>query len=288
MTPNALQRLRLARSRRGGAAVLVLAALLALALPPTARAQTSSECAGATYALMGKQQRLFRAVLYGEREPEKQRVGSVLFDKDGAAWRKTDENTWKSLAKGYQGTTWTDTGMRDNWEKDEVCDDEDEDIAATCVIKPRRGIYETRKALTSELMPEILLSVRAFQCRLQAICAAADLTHNVGDTEPDVVQPYGCLEMTVPAIPACRGEINRTDYGFGACQQAIAAVLRHEITGLELTVSHDSYRPYLQLAGMFEDFSDTFAKMILKPVFAATKAMLGFDKIPCFLSQCDK
>jgi hypothetical protein len=248
---------------------------------------------GDVYARMNHEQRLFRAVIFGEKEPAKQPIGAVLFDDDGVGWTKTARDEWKTLDEDKKGETRSDRDMQDTWETDDLCSSEDPRVKAGCVALPRRGILETRKAVTSELIARgILPSVRAFECRLASVCRAMELsTDPVEEDAPDTidVEVPGCEKMTVPRMMACvPAEDEAIAPPTDACDRVAEMVLRHEYSAIRLATSYDSYRSYLQIAGIFDTFSAGFSQAILDPLIAAIKSMRTFSRIPCFVGQCDE
>ena len=113
-------------------------------------------CLTETYNRLGTSERTFRSVVLGQRPAAKLPIGAVRYDRNGNLWRKKGPSVWRTLAEGFTGTTWSDTHM-----------DAQAEFAA------RKGILEAKKTMTSDLIPDLLQAVRAFQCETQRDCMAA-------------------------------------------------------------------------------------------------------------------
>jgi hypothetical protein len=270
---------------------ILLSGLLLLPLA-SARAQgtaASPACLSELYKEINLQQRLFRAVIFGEGEPSEQAIGAVLYDSAGNGWTKSGIDDWTSLAPENESKRMTDGQMEDAWERDPVCKDGDPRVAKGCVELPRRGVLETREALTSEIIARgILPAVRAFQCRLASVCEAFRASAKGGEGVISVQAP-GCERMVMNAMPKCGIEnAERLDASPTICERTIALVLDHELSGIEMVSAYDSYRSYVQIAGIYDAFSKGFGRVMLEPLIAAAKSMSAFGRIPCFLAQCDE
>lgn len=261
---------------------LLLLTSLSTSLAPAASAQNvvTASCLTQMYDRMAHEERLFRSVLFGQKESADLPPGSVRFSDEEdvyATWLKTDTNQWRSLDPGYEGTTWSDALM-----------DEEADVPA------RRGIFETRTTPTSDMIPSLLQSMRALQCRLRAVCDAARLSQAEMDKpeedrmDPLLVQPDGCLEFELPLMEACTAN-DITEIGPGTCDSAIQAILEREEKLLHMTVAYDAaYRTLAQFAGIFEGFLDEFRFPLLEPLWQMVRALGSLDGLPCFTGQCDE
>jgi len=247
--------------------------LLLTALPAVpARAQDSveSSCLPHVYDRIAHEERFFRSVLYGQKKSEDLPEGSVQFDSEFDTWIKVEENEWRSLDN--EGLTWSDTLM-----------DNEADAP------PRRGLFETRKTPTSDLIPPILQSMRALQCRMLAVCAAAKASGSAEEGDEIKVKPDGCIEFTFTAFPGCIGDKNITTTRLNVCDSAVKSVMEREARLIQLVISYDAaYRTILQFAGTFEGFLDDFRFPLLQPLWQSVRALGQLDGLPCFLSQCDE
>lgn len=259
-----------------GFLLLPLAAGLA---PVRASAQdvVTEGCLEQVYGRMAHEERLFRSVLFGQEKSEDLPEGSVRFNDEYATWLKTGENQWRSLDPGYEGTTWSDALM-----------DEQADVQA------RRGIFETKKTPTSDLIPSMLQSMRALQCRLRAVCAGMRASQQEMEKPEDEradtvsVQPDGCLEFELPVMTSCQAG-NVAQLGPGTCDSAVEAIMERESKLLHMTVAYDAaYRTLAQFAGIFEGFLNDFRFPLLQPLWQMIRALGSLDGLPCFNGQCDE
>lgn len=230
---------------------------------------------------ISREQRLYRAMLLGKPYARHAPVNDIRYDKDGVAWIKTGltGTPWKNMDSVQSGLSWSD----------QIMDQEDEHNA----FMPIRGIFETKRVTTSELLPYALQSIRALDCRLETICTIAersvleegDTPKNIGDLEAP-----GCIKFTnLESFPACHvehvGDLGDT---ISYCKDISRQLLEREISLLKLLTEYDSgYRSLLQFAGNF----DAFLREMRSPLTATLRqaaSMIGqLGRIPCFLSSCD-
>jgi hypothetical protein len=251
---------------------------------------------------LAKEQRLFRRSLFGLRKAADEPQGAVHYDTEGNAWLKNGVNQWKSQAKGFESTTWSDRQMDLQVEKDPL-------LTASSSSSPfQKGIFEMKGVLTSELIPPITQSYRAFQCRTQALCESVirSVQKSGGDlTTPLVITVPGCMEMKLPVLRSC---VTPSVSDAGAdpsvlpyadaqaltsirtyCEPVAEAMLTREADLLKLSVSYDaSYRSLLQFAGNFDDFLQLFQVDLMTPLEQATPLLKQLSRIPCFLSECSE
>lgn len=221
-------------------------------------------------AALAHEQRLYRSVLFGQKEAQALPRGSVRIDEDGKTWLKTMGNEWTLAEISDEGDVRTDEEIDDGAE-----------------FPARRGIFEIRRTPTSDLIPPILQSLRALQCRLRAVCMIAAASPGSDEQSIDV-QPDGCMEQTFPRLSACI-DATQVTIGTDSCDSAIAAIIAQESELLKLAVAYDAaYRSLLQFAGIFEGFLHDFTFPILEPIWQAVRVIGQMNGIPCFLSQCDE
>lgn len=247
-----------------GLAMVLLAPQMALGAEPTI------SCAESVYVRLGQEERLYRSVLFGLSTAEEMPINGTLIDKEGDTWIKTSENTW--LSPENKDLTWSDATM-----------EEQRDTPA------RRGILETQKALSSELLPSILQTVRATQCRMEAVCETALASgKEKADSEEVKVQPAGCIEFTMPIFDSCRvSDLN--SFNQGGCTTQVQLILARETKMLELLFAYDaSYRSLMQLAGTFEGFLSDFRFPLLQPLWQMVRTLGQLDNLPCFLAECNE
>ena len=246
------------------------------ALIPIAHAAypNTTECLQQIYDRIAQEKRIERSVLFGELSAKETPEGGIRFDNEGNAWMKKDTNTWNSLGQGYETTTWSDGLMDDR-----------------AGVKPRRGIFEMKRATTSDLIPPVIQTFRAFQCRLRAVCMAADQAQmklDPPDKKTISVQPEGCIAFDEPVFSACTDN-TQVVASFTGCDDAINGVLAQETQILVLLTTYDSaYRTLLQFQGTFEGFLSSFRFALIDPLWQTVRVIGQMSHLPCFLSQCDE
>lgn len=258
--------------------VTVLLALLlsqTVALPMISAQETATDaCFGDVYRLMDREQRLYRSVVFGQKKSADLSIGSTRTDQSFRVWMKTAENAWRSLAQGFEGTTWSNVLM-----------DEQADTA------PRRGLLEQRQTPTSDLLPPLVQSLRALQCRLRAVCGLSrpqESADPFNPLAPVTMTVEGCLPVSFVPLQSCVPQ-TVTDLGFGACDDAVTGIMERETQLLHLVVVYDAaYRSILQFGGAFEGFLTDVRLPLLQPLWQALRVLGSFDHLPCFLSQCDE
>ncbi|MDD5469911.1 MAG: hypothetical protein PHO92_03915 [Candidatus Peribacteraceae bacterium] len=305
-------------------------------LPILCAAQVGEDlCKKATHNELAKEQRLYRAVLFGEPSATGATLGKVKFDKDGDPWIKVRNETggknWASLSgKGEQdkkksdteaaqdlgidpnaasqapiGTTFSDENgilwikTFDGW-KTALSFQTDEDMefdrgkssGTSAELEAKRGIFDTQRTLTSELIPFLVSSMRAFQCRTQYVCATIDASISTVTQSAQLNVP-GCLPEERALVPACRFAAEERQESEAARVQRYCILignemLRREADLLKVAVEYDAaYRTILQFAGNF-DLSLQELKWPLTFTIRQATGILGqYNRIPCFLGNCD-
>ncbi|TSC80513.1 MAG: hypothetical protein G01um101425_167 [Candidatus Peregrinibacteria bacterium Gr01-1014_25] len=252
--------------------------VIALAVPFTAASATpaaleTDPCLVSTRALMGKEQRFLHTVVFGQPAASLARTGSVRYDKSGNSWVKTRSNTWLTLASGFQNTTYSDQQMESQSEH-----------------AKRRGLLEVRQSLTSELVPPLAQSLRAFRCRLAAICALADESEQ-STSSSLTISVDGCYPRTEKRLTSCtfrsRDPAPARTAVLQQCADDASQTFAQESALLEATIAYDaSYRTLLQIAGGFDAFFEDLRDPLLSPLRSAARAIGELQRIPCFLSEC--
>ncbi len=264
--------------------------LLASASPAAAQTLATPACVDETYALLAKEQRLFRSVIFGAKKPENLPVNSLLYDKEGKAWLKTKKNEWKEVPKEEEeepaGGNAGAAGGGQGTKTDSAMDSAKE-------LKTRRGLLEARRTATSDNIPAITQSLRALECRLRAVCELAIRSRSTEKDEEEKlkIQPTGCIEFELPVIKGCSAVdgISPSFIDVGACDEAADGLFIQESNLLSLSVAYDaSYRTIAQFSGMFEGFLSDFRFPLINPLWQTVRTMGGLKGLPCFLSQCDE
>jgi len=228
---------------------------------------------------MAKEQRTYRSVIFGHLKAEDAQPGEVRFDQEGNAWIKTEKDTWRSVAKGFEDTTRNDREM----------DDHDE-------TKERRGILSTRRLLTSDLVPYLTQAFRALQCRAEMICATVE--SSIGEKSEEAkkitIMVPGCVKEELDSYPSCHllgaeGKKAEESDVLSYCRLMSSQLLDREEDLLKLSVEYDAaYRSFLQFAGMFDSFLEGFRWPIASSLRKTVELAGYFQRIPCFIASCDE
>jgi hypothetical protein len=157
------------RSNATGIALVTVAVVLCLPVAANAQSASASSSSSSSSSvgydpcrneldwIAWKEQRKFRAALFGLTKAEDAGVAEVRFStEDKSIWIKTQrarsstssspalDGEWESVAKGFESTTWSDDTM------DSFSD-----------IPPRNGIFGARRRVSTELIPHLAQAYRA-------------------------------------------------------------------------------------------------------------------------------
>ena len=267
--------------------ILTIGILALLTSPGIAQAEISAnDCKQEIHYALAKEQRIYRSTLFGEPNATGATIGHVRFaygcndspssNKEASPWIKVDEDKWKNVSDD---------------ETDDKC------IENNAEIPSRRGIFDTQRTLTSELIPYAMQSVRALQCKTLTFCERVERSINAGDDAPDTiesVQPFGCIEeKDQPYFESCRltkgdgtlpddAEVRRY------CPRIVKEMLQRESDLLRLAVEYDAaYRTMLQFAGNFDLSLKEFRWPFVATLRHAAGIIGQLSRIPCFLASCD-
>jgi hypothetical protein len=260
----------------------------------------AEQCLKDTDLSLAQQQRVERQNLFGRLDAAREPVGNTRYDRDGTPWIKTAAGTWRTDTEGYTGTTWSDAQMNrmTEWEgmNEEAAGDP----------SPRAGIFETKRALTSELIPPILQAERAFQCRVAAVCQALRDARDGAKPGADgllTVNVTGCMPLKMRALQTCNffgpekddpnaplpqsAAVFDDSVALSDCDANADQMLARERELLKMAVSYDAaYRSLLQFSGNFDRYLGEFKGDLLGPIEQAMPLLSQLSRIPCFLSQC--
>lgn len=306
-------------------------------------AETSEDlCKRAIHNELAKEQRLYRAVLFGEPSDKGATLGKVKFDKDGDPWIKTksevDGTNWASLSgKGdgeekkshseaadifginenaakqapagttladEDGTLWIKIYIPEEgtneWVK-AMSNQTDEDMkfnekeasGPSAELQAQRGIFDTQRTLTSELIPFLVSSMRTFQCRLQYACGTVNASINTNDAQSVTLEIPGCISEERPLVPTCRFAVEEKQESEAAnmkqyCSTIGDELLKREADLLKFAVEYDAaYRTILQFAGTFDVSLQELKWPLSFTIRQATGIIGQYSRIPCFLGNCD-
>jgi len=277
--------------------------------------QTADACREAIDELIAREHIIFRTALLGRRVGTGASIGAVRYDDTGNAWYKVENTKKNTIGTEFPGLDyWIKVGeeaTEPEWKSDlevddlsapgEPLDEEEWQMLHDSISQeqggidfPRRGILNTKRVLTSDLIPYITQSFRALQCRLEMVCSLVYESTNLTSTEPQesLIEVPGCIPVSWPSIPECQiteggavvfeADINQY------CDLVTGELIGREMEIVKMLVEYDaSYRSLLQFAGIMDEFLLEF-RWTLGASTRRAAAIIGWlHRIPCFLSSCD-
>lgn len=267
--------------------LLSIVLLASVAAPTMAAAFSADGCTSQINDRLGREQRLYRRVLFGLERARTAPVGTVRYDTDAVPWLKTDNGTWKTAGEDSDTQS---NGEMDNGIERDLLDPSDE---ATF----RLGLFAQKGILTSDLLPAVVQSYRALQCRAASVCEAARMAL-AGEMKEGavltVVSMDGCRTLPIPALDECAPDgddktITDASQVLPYCQPVADQLLEREAALLRLSVSYDAaYRSLLQFSGTFDMFLSVFRVDLLRPIEDSQQLLSMLTRIPCFISQCNE
>lgn len=222
---------------------------------------------------------MFRSVIFGRKKAEDSPIGNVVYLSDGSAWYKISNDTWRSLDEQYKNLPPYNDSRIDN----------------NAYAPVRTGLLATKRVTTSEIIPYIGVSLRAFQCQLYQLCNAVQeskkLTENDDPQEISAVYP-GCIPIQRTTIPECHINEEKPNTEsvaiYNNCESAVQSILDHEAEILNLAVQYDAaYRSLLQLSGSIDLFLEELHWPMAHSLRDATDIITTLGRIPCFISSCE-
>ena len=233
----------------------------------------ASVCKNEMLDALAREQRQYRSIIFGEPPASGATIGHVRFDLNYHPFIKVGENTWRTTASGRTAITFRDT-----------------DIELTAEFPTRRGIFDTPRTLTSELVPYLTQAIRAFDCRTQAWCSVPGQGIDDGDLVT-IRNISGCDEIRLPALPTCNEAMDFPDIPDtrSYCEKIQPNLVNREIALLKMATEYDAaYRTLLQFAGDFDSFLREFRFPFTNTLKKASQLIGQFQRIPCFSSSCDE
>jgi len=238
----------------------------------------SEGCRDQINGALAREQRIFRSVIFGLSLTKDAKLGEVRYDKNGHAWYKESANKWQTVAENGGGIQ------------------TDEEMRIQSQVPARKGLLETKRVTTSDLIPYMGQSMRALQCRVDLICNV--VRQSVGKLPTDpleiIARTPGCIDWPTETFKSCRlasGDGNsiseQTDVTT-YCASVTDDLIEQEMATTEMVVQYDAaYRTLLQLAGNFDLFLQEFRFPIISSLRQMTNLIGSLNRIPCFLSSCD-
>ena len=165
----------------------------------------------------------------------------------------------------------------------------------------RKGIFETKERLSSELIAPLVESYRVLRCRTMNVCSV--LRESMGENGGDItVRSLGCAKQELTRYEECYlaggstaspGDTNGNQESNIALMRYCADLgqdsLRFEERVLQLAVGYDTgYRSTAQLAGMMDWVQEEIpASYVLQRLRDMVNLLGKLHEIPCFIGQCD-
>jgi hypothetical protein len=269
----------------------------------TATAASVERCAAQINDRLAQQERLFMQNLFGRKRSADMPLNSTLYDEDGSPWIKTETNRWVRADGIAQGGTRTNADMDAKREWDGQNNSENDPMP---ILSERRssleGIFERKQSLTSQLIPDLLQSVRALQCRTALVCEAAQQSFQRGANAQDAltIETPGCLSMKMPTLDGCAfGNNEKVDVkknlviGYDTtvitqCPSLATDVMERNAALLKIAVSYDAaYRTLLQFSGSLDQFLWSMRGSVLMPIEQTIPLLENLSRLPCFTAQCN-
>ncbi len=254
-------------------------------------------CRNAIHERLGQQTRLLRRVWLGESTARNAPLNAVRYTEDGTAWIRVQENTWRTATLGFENTTISDAQIDQQTEWEGMNDRE-----PVGRREYRLGVFQQTQMLTSQFVPDLTQSMRAFQCRLEMVCEGVRLSFS---REPlndqgllSVVTP-GCDTLVMQPIAECRfdatGTVTQNTLdGIAAsvveteCAPFVSQLVNREAAFLRVLVAYDSaVRTAYQLGGSIDMFLQGLRGDFLAPLEQTIPFLTLFD-VPCFTNTCNE
>jgi len=258
-----------------------------LLLPSAAFAQAGGDaCNDRVNREMATEHRLWRATLFGKKKAADAPLFDVRSAADGSTWIKVGEDEWRSHSAEYENVRWFDLQM----------DTMDEHGASL----PIRGIFETKRRLTSEIIPYLLMNMRVFRCRVNDLCEIVRRSTVQDGTAPvpigDIHVPGCRIRTEVPTFPECHlrsapaaDTLQSKSFAELNCRAAGDSLILREAELLKAAVEYDAgYRSLLQFAGNFDRFLQQFRWTLLGSIRESVGVIGLLNRIPCFIGACDE
>jgi len=276
--------------------VFLLLGLLFLALPLIALSASTTDdatqslerCQADIVRALNRERFLYEAVLFGVPQASEEQGGAERVDDEGNIWTKNADGQWVNAAQ-----------------KDQIDDSEMDERTAADPLSPAAddsetpgvhpGVLETQQATTSDLLPPILQSFRAFQCRIAAVCKAASQAFVAEGTDPITVSVPGCIDQEIPSLTSCRPSPTTTFMdtimlhanAITFCQPIGEAMVSYQQAQLPFITHLDgAHRTLRQFAGYVEPLMSAASFPFLTPIQEAANFLKQWTRVPCFLPLC--
>lgn len=291
------------------------AALLLLLLPlQIAAADDSSsssddtstpvqQCEGAINDAFSRERFLYQTMLFGLKKASDEPTGAIRVADDGSVWIKTGADQWAN-----DPTTISNDKMDEQTVKDPLASSSSSSNSSD---PSHPGIFESQKATTSDLIPPLLQSFRAYQCRLAAVCEAArkalstpasdqsssdesssdESSSDESSSDANTISIPGCEDIDVAPLTSCQPTplFTLTDTATlnTYCAPLLTKLTTYDESQLLYLIHYDAAsRSLRQFAGYLEPFLRLVHFPIQTPVRQASQFLQNWSRIPCFEPYC--
>ena len=236
---------------------------------------------------MNKEKFIYEGMLFGVSEAEAEEQGATRVDRSGNTWIKVSDGVW---ANGNE------FGNNDDMDANTA-----QDLLGN-IPAIHLGIMETQKANTSDLLPPLLQSFRAFQCRIESICGLVEqsISKKKSQTDPVKVHLPGCKEITFEPLLSCQlaaedapgktaayPTISDEAFIRSYCSPVAQKMIDYHESQLSYLAHYDAaHRSIRQLAGYLDPLIDALSFPLLTPLRQIATFFSNWSRVPCFLSYC--
>ncbi len=249
-------------------------------------------CVQEIHRNMHREQFLYETVLFGLRPSADEPAGAMRLDEDGTLWIKNSDQQWTTDDQDPIG----DDAMDSRTLQDPLAGGTSSQNSTATHL----GIFETQRASTSDLIPPLLQSMRAFKCRLAAVCESVNIslkTPKNGESTVDEVAVPGCEPLPFTPYPGCQlsqsSDAGATATAFDAdtllsyCRPVAAKFVAYEEAQMRFLAHYDgAHRSLRQLGGFLEPLLEAVKFPLLNPLRQAVTFLSQWANVPCFLSYC--
>jgi hypothetical protein len=253
----------------------------------------ASRCMRAINDALDKERVLYESVLVGTKMAKDEDLNAVRMDNGGVRWIKVAADRW--VTDG-QDDSRTDRIMDNNILLDPLASSSSSNSASSVPPGVHPGLLEAQQAVTSDLIPPLLQSFRAFQCRIAAECAGADeaLRRASGDSGgPFTAEAPGCVTLPVTLPQDCIASplfsLNAfTDPALrNYCGSTGDRLVRYQEQQLLMLAHYDgTHRSLRQFVGYIEPLLDVVSFPFLPPLQEAAQFLEEWNRVPCFQPFC--
>lgn len=253
----------------------------------TKKSGDADTCRAEVTRAMAIEHRYYRVVLFGQKPAEEASPATVRYSKDGNIW-------YKKIVENENDPPWYSISEEEGKEEtlsNEKMDQEDENADYNPRRIPRRGIFDTQRVLTSELIPYLIQALHGLQCQAEIICEVAmQSIDQEGEYRIDLgsITVNECQGVGLRSYVGCHvtDKVHEADI-LTYCSEISKDMLEREAALLKFAIEYDAaYRTYLQFAGMFDHFLREWRWTLISTFRQLTRLIGWLDRIPCFTSSC--